>query len=85
MSNNKDRCLIFVLTNLKKHIPDDEEDFYNSISKILNTVSFTAPEAMTDHWFTVQDIISKKFKKYSKLEDIPEWGQRVINIWTNKI
>ena len=85
MSNNKDRCLIYVLSEINNHIPDDEIIFKDDILQILKTVSFTAPESMTDRWFTAQEIISKKFKKYSQLKDIPEWGQKVINIWTNKI
>jgi len=79
------RNLIDVLNKLKLHIPDDQILFKEDIERAIGNAAFAPPEIMHVHWEITQHIISKKFKMYKEINDIPEWGQKIIKIWTNTV
>jgi len=78
------RNLIYVLNQILSHIPEEDENFKEDIQHAINNASYAPPEVMQTHWNLAQVIITKKFKPYKELKDIPEWGQEIVKIWTNK-
>ena len=78
------RNLIEVLTNINSFIPPEEEKFKEEIEHTLNNVVYAPPEVMHIHWNYAQNVITKQFKIYKEINDIPEWGQKIIKIWTNR-
>lgn len=78
------RNLIQVLNQILSHVPSEEETFKEEIEHQINSASYAPPEVMHAHWDCSQNVITTKFKMYKKITDIPEWGQKVIKIWTNK-
>lgn len=79
------RNLIQVLTSINSFIPPEEDSFKEEIEHQINSASYAPPEVMHAHWDYSQNVITKKFKMYKEMTDIPEWGQKVIKIWTNKV
>jgi hypothetical protein len=78
------RNLIQVLNQILSHVPEEDDIFKDDILHAINNASYAPPEVMHNHWNLAQDIITKKFKPYKELKDIPAWGQEIIKIWTNR-
>jgi len=76
------RNLILLLNDMIKLIPNDEElDFKESLEKIRDRASFTAPENQYSSWQDAQLEISKYFENKSNEQ---EWCTPFINLWTNR-
>ncbi len=78
------RNLIQVLTSINSFIPIEEKTFKEEIEHAMNSASYAPPEVMHVHWDYAQNVITKKFKIYKVIKDMPEWAQKIIKIWTNK-
>jgi len=80
--STKRRNLLFLLTNLIKMIPENEQHFKEDLEKVRDNCAFTDPDAMLSIWNASQSIISKKFESMTTL---PEWSVEFIKLWTNKL
>jgi hypothetical protein len=47
-------------------------------------VAYTAPENIYMKWKNVQRIVTERFKKHVDLKTMPDWGVKMIEIWTDK-
>jgi hypothetical protein len=79
--STKRRNLLFLLSNLIKIIPENEQQFKEDLEKVRDDCGFTDPDAMCTMWNQSQSIISNKFESMTIL---PEWSVQFINLWTNK-
>lgn len=62
-----------------------ETRLINDLERQLDIVSYTPPENMYVIWQSVQNIISERFKSYSDISTLPQWGVTLIQIWTDKL
>jgi hypothetical protein len=79
--SNKKRNLLFLLSNLIKIIPENEQQFKEDLEKVRDNCAYTDPDAMCTMWSQSQYIISNKFQSMTTL---PDWSVQFINLWTNK-
>lgn len=83
-SNIPRRNILLILPEMIKLIPKEESNLKSELENQLVRASFTAPENIFNIWLNVQDIISSHFNKYDNQHILPEWSNKLINIWTNK-
>lgn len=84
----KQRNLLHVLSRMIQTIPADamgETSLINDLERQLDIMAFTPPENMYVIWQSVQNIISERFKSYSDISTLPQWGITLIHIWTDKL
>jgi hypothetical protein len=85
----KQRNLLHVLSRMIQTIPSDaavgETRLINDLKRQLDIASYTPPENMYVIWQSVQNIISERFKSYSDISTLPQWGVTLIQIWTDKL
>jgi len=67
-----------------KEIPEEEEELMTNMKEELESALYTAPENMHLKWNNVQSIITEKFNGHKNMSTLPEWGVKMIEIWTNK-
>ena len=79
------RNLIEVIVKMIKVLPEDgEEQMKKELEEELERVAYTAPENIYMKWKNVQRIVTERFKKHVDLKTLPDWGVKMIEIWTDK-
>ena len=79
------RNLIEVIVKMIKVLPEEgEEQMKKELEEELERVAFTAPENIYMKWKNVQRIVTERFKKHVDITTLPEWGVKMIEIWTDK-